>query len=84
MDAELVIAARAGDRAAFAALVERHRPALLRACRGSADAAQEAVLLALTSLPALRDDDAFGPWLCGIGRNLAPPRNRATGVRPLA
>jgi RNA polymerase sigma factor (sigma-70 family) len=70
MDAELVIAARAGDRAAFAALVERHRPALLRACRGSADAAQEAVLVALTSLPALRDEAAFGPWLCGIGRNL--------------
>jgi RNA polymerase sigma factor (sigma-70 family) len=69
-DAELVSAARAGDRDAFAALVERHLAALLQACHGSADAAQEAVLIALTSLAALRDDAAFGPWLRGIGRNL--------------
>jgi RNA polymerase sigma factor (sigma-70 family) len=70
-DAALVTAARAGDRAAFAVLVERHQPALLRACRGSADAAQEAVLHALTGLPSLRDESAFGAWLCGIGRNLS-------------
>lgn len=82
MDAELVIAARAGDRAAFAALVQRHRPALLRACRGSADAAQEAVLVALTSLPALRDEDAFGPWLCAIGRNLRRRERRAPVLPP--
>jgi RNA polymerase sigma factor (sigma-70 family) len=75
-DAALVTAARLGDRDAFAALAERHRPALLRACRGSADAAQDALLIAMTGLHGLRDDDAFGAWLCGIGRNLArrPPR----------
>jgi RNA polymerase sigma factor (sigma-70 family) len=78
-DAALVTAARAGDRAAFAALVERHQPALLRACRGSSDAAQEAVLHALTGLPSLRDESAFGPWLCGIGRNLS---RRARGEMP--
>jgi RNA polymerase sigma factor (sigma-70 family) len=82
MDAELVTAARAGDRAAFGTLVDRHRPALLRACRGSADAAQEAVLVALTRLPALRDDDAFGPWLCGIGRNLQRRERRAPALPP--
>jgi RNA polymerase sigma factor (sigma-70 family) len=80
-DAALVTAARGGDRAAFAALVERHHPALLRACRGSADAAQEAVLHALTGLPSLRDESAFGPWLCGIGRNLRR-RARARGQTP--
>ena len=69
-DAALVTAARAGDRDAFAVLVERHHPALLRACRGSPDAAQEAVLQALTGLLSLRDESAFGAWLCGIGRNL--------------
>jgi RNA polymerase sigma factor (sigma-70 family) len=69
-DAELVAAAREGDRDAFATLVERHHAALLRACHGSADAAQESVLIAMTSLAALRDDAAFGPWLRGIGRNL--------------
>jgi RNA polymerase sigma factor (sigma-70 family) len=76
-DAELVTAARGGDRDAFAALAERHRSALLRACRGSADAAQDALLIAMTGLDGLRDDDAVGAWLCGIGRNLArrPPRD---------
>ena len=77
-DAELVTAARGGDRDAFATLVERHRPALLRACRGSADAAQEAVLVALTGLPGLREDGAFGAWLCGIGRNLGRRPTRET------
>jgi len=82
MDAELVIAARAGDRAAFASLVERHRTALLRACHGSGDAAQEAVLIALTSLAALRDETAFGPWLCGIGRNVWRAEQRAPKPLP--
>jgi RNA polymerase sigma factor (sigma-70 family) len=70
-DAALVTAARLGDRDAFATLAERHRGALLRACRGSADAAQEALLIAMTRLSSLRDDDAFAAWLCGIGRNLS-------------
>jgi len=79
-DAALVTAARAGDRDAFAALAERHRPALLRACRGSADAAQDALLIAMTGLHGLRDDDAFGAWLCGIGRNVARRPARETPV----
>ena len=82
VDAELVIAARHGDRAAFAELVERHHAALLRAWRGSADAAEEAVLVALTNLPSLRDDDAFGAWLCGIGRNLWRREARAPAPLP--
>lgn len=75
-DADLLARARQGDRSAFAALVERHAPALRRACRralrdpdAAADAAQEAVLTALLSLERLRDDDRFGAWLVGIGLN---------------
>jgi RNA polymerase sigma factor (sigma-70 family) len=89
-DAALAAAARAGDRAAFGTLVERHQPALLRTCRrvlgdrvAAAEVAQEAVLQALTGLPALRDDGAFGPWLCGIGHNLARRSRRTPAPLPL-
>jgi RNA polymerase sigma factor (sigma-70 family) len=73
----LVTAARQGDRAALGTLVMRHRPVLVAVCRGALgdadlaeDAAQEAVLLALTSLDRLRQADRFGPWLAGIGLNV--------------
>jgi RNA polymerase sigma factor (sigma-70 family) len=75
-DAELVAVARRGDRGAFAALVERHHDGLLAACHGDEDAAQEAVLAALLGLDQLRDADAFGAWLAGIGRNLRRRRAR--------
>jgi RNA polymerase sigma factor (sigma-70 family) len=77
-DATLVLAARAGDRAAFAALVERHYPLLLASCRralgaggAAADVAQDAVLHALLGLERLRRPESFGPWLVGIGLNLS-------------
>jgi uncharacterized protein len=75
-DANLVLAARAGDRSAFAALVERHYPLLLASCRRAlgdpaADVAQDAVLHALLGLDRLRRPESFGPWLVGIGLNLA-------------
>jgi RNA polymerase sigma-70 factor, ECF subfamily len=71
-DAVLVRRARGGDRAAFAALVERHHATLVACCRRmvgadrAADAAQDAVVTALLSLDRLRDDDRFGAWLVGI------------------
>src|SRR5690349_5885481 len=75
-DADLVDRALAGDRGAFAALVERHAPALRRACRralndpdAAADAAQDTVVTAMLSLHQLRDGDRFGSWLVGIGLN---------------
>jgi RNA polymerase sigma factor (sigma-70 family) len=76
-DQALVAAARRGDKRALATLVTRHRPMLVAVCRGALgqadlaeDAAQEAVLLALTSLDRLRRPDRFGPWLAGIGLNV--------------
>jgi RNA polymerase sigma factor (sigma-70 family) len=76
-DAALVAAARGGDRAAFAAVVERHYGVLLATCRRAtgdadmaADAAQEAIVAALLGLGRLRSDDRFGAWLVGIGLNL--------------
>jgi RNA polymerase sigma-70 factor (ECF subfamily) len=76
-DATLVAAARGGDRAAFAALVERHYGMLLATCRRvtgnaelAADAAQDAVLAALLGLERLQRDDRFAAWLVGIGINM--------------
>jgi len=77
-DAELVAAARDGDRRAFAALAERHYALLLATCRRAtgdpeiaADAAQEAVVTAMLGLDRLRSADRFGAWLIGIGLNLS-------------
>jgi RNA polymerase sigma-70 factor (ECF subfamily) len=76
-DACLVGAAQAGDRAAFATLIERHRPLLVASCRrmlGGGDlaeeASQEAVLQAMLGLERLQDPDRFGAWLVGIGLNV--------------
>ncbi|MGH2352823.1 MAG: sigma-70 family RNA polymerase sigma factor [Chloroflexota bacterium] len=85
-DATLVEAARRGDQAAFAALIERHRPSLLMLCRRllrhpvladeAEDVAQDAALQALLSLPALRQPEHFGAWLRGIGLHLCQRRLR--------
>jgi bifunctional DNase/RNase/DNA-directed RNA polymerase specialized sigma24 family protein len=89
-DRTLVAAARDGDRDAFAILVERHHATLLRTCRralgdpaAAAEVAQDAVLAALTGLASLRDDGAFGSWLCGIGHNLARRARRTPAPLPL-
>jgi RNA polymerase sigma-70 factor (ECF subfamily) len=84
-DAALVRRARRGDRDAFAALVQRHHATLVRCCRrmvgteNAADAAQDAVVTALLSLDRLRDDDAFGAWLVGIGLNTCRALLRGPG-----
>ena len=76
-DGDLVRQARAGDRAAFRLLVERHwASARTRAARLCArpddvdDVVQEAFLQAFVALDRLRDPDRFGAWLAGIVRNV--------------
>src|SRR3712207_1034452 len=76
-DSMLVGLARASDRTAFAALLERHRPMLVALCRRALndsllaeDAAQEAALQAFLCLERLQQPTQFGPWLHGIGLNI--------------
>lgn len=77
-DRRLVGAARSGDGAAFARLVDRHYVTLLASCQRmladvdlARDAAQEATLRAMLGLDHLRDDARFGAWLVGIGLNVS-------------
>src|SRR5687768_2005149 len=76
--AQLVSRARRGDREAFADLVRRYERTALAvayAATGDAssagDATQEAFLRAWQRLGALKDDEKFATWLCGIVRNVA-------------
>jgi len=81
-DADLVIAARDGDRVAFGRLHERYAPMvhgilLSRVPRGEVeDLLQDVFLKALRQLGALRDADAFGGWLARIARNCAADFHR--------
>src|SRR5262249_34371934 len=82
-DAELVVMAREGDVDAFAALVDRHREAIVRLARrlvvnadDAQDVAQEAFISAFQRLETLRDSDRFGPWLRRIAVNAARQRWR--------
>ena len=83
MDAPLVQAARAGDQAAFGRLVGRHqqglRAFLRRSCGPEADdVAQDAFVTAWSSLPRLRTDEGFRPWLYGIAWRKALTRRRGS------
>ncbi len=77
-DSDLVARARAGDAAAFGALVGRYQTAALRlavAVSGSvvdaADIAQEAFVKAHRSLPKLADPAMVRPWMLRIVANEA-------------
>lgn len=87
-DVALAEAARAGDRVAFAELVERHRRVAFRVAylvTGSAadaeDAAQEAFVKAYLKLDTFKPGAAFRPWLLTIVGNEARNRRRAEGRR---
>jgi RNA polymerase sigma-70 factor (ECF subfamily) len=81
-DAELVPRALAGDRAAFRALYDRHRPAVHRVARAFAtldpddadDVVQDAFIRAFSNLSKLTQHARFGPWLLTIARNRALTR----------
>ncbi|HKP39860.1 RNA polymerase sigma factor [Mycobacterium sp.] len=76
-DAELVGAAAAGDRAAFAEIYDRYATRLYDFCAGivgdrdAADCVQEAFYNAAVDLPKLRDPDKLRPWLYTIARHQA-------------
>jgi RNA polymerase sigma-70 factor (ECF subfamily) len=76
-DAALVAAVRAGDRDAFGRLYDSysrmvHGILLARVPYGEVDdLVQDVFLVALRKIDALRDAEAFGPWLAMITRNRA-------------
>lgn len=76
-DAELVAAARAGERAAFGALYERHaRMVQAVLCArvapdGVADLVHDVFLIAMGRIGSLRDGAAFPGWLAVIARRRA-------------
>lgn len=85
---ELVRRARDGDAAAFAGLIrafERVALAVAFSVTGDATAAgdvvQDAFVRAWRRLADLKEPEKFGPWLCGITRNLAIDAGRARGNR---
>ena len=85
-DADLVGAARRGDRSAFEQLYRNYARmvhGLLLACAphdAVEDLAQDVFLQAYRKLPRLRDDAAFGGWLAAIARNRARDHFRRAPV----
>ncbi len=76
-DAELVVAARKGDGAAFAELVDRYEERVLRLVRGMVpvadveDVAQEALLKAYRKLALFDGRSSFYTWLYRLTANTA-------------
>src|SRR3712207_1499857 len=75
-DERLVRRAQAGDRRAFAALVEQHRHRIytlavreLGSAADAEDAVQEALIRAWRALPRFRADASFSTWLYRICLN---------------
>ncbi|MBS0552632.1 MAG: sigma-70 family RNA polymerase sigma factor [Proteobacteria bacterium] len=78
LDADDVARARAGDMAAFAALVRRHQDRVFRFVLRMLDARDEATELtqdvfvkAWQALPGWRPEASFSTWLLQIARNAA-------------
>src|SRR5436305_1197927 len=91
-DAELVHAARRGDKRAFVEIVARHQAmvcgvalAILGDFAASEDAAQEAFLTAWRKIQDLREPERLRAWLAQIARNAAlGHRRRQRGHEALA
>jgi RNA polymerase sigma-70 factor, ECF subfamily len=71
-DTALVAQVLAGDKSAFAPLIDRHRPGAIGLARrllgdpaDAEDVVQEALLQAFLGLRDLRLPDRFGAWLLG-------------------
>jgi RNA polymerase sigma factor (sigma-70 family) len=83
-DAQLVAAARAGDREAFAAIFDRYAPRVHAFCsrllaepHTAADATQDTFIAAAQRLDQLRDPSALRAWLYAIARNECTRHGRA-------
>ncbi len=86
-DHELVRAAQAGEAGCLGLLLDRHRAgmyAVALAVLGDAleaeDAVQDAAIIVLRRIGALRDPGAAGPWLRMIVRNTCRARLRRTSA----
>jgi len=87
-DADLVLAAAAGDDVAVSRLVDRWLPVALRWCNrlcgpkvDPEDAAHDALMIVLRRLPDLREPEAFPAWLYGIVRRTIAGHRRKAWVR---
>lgn len=85
-DAKLVTAAAAGDRAAFAALLERHYDRIHRLAwqvtgsRADAeDVAQDVCCTLAEKIGSFRGEAKFTTWLCGIALNASRDLIRRRG-----
>ena len=74
-----------GAEVAFAALVERHGPSVLRACRArlrdehdAQDAFQATFLILARKAGSIRDSDSAATWLVGVARRVASCSRRAS------
>jgi RNA polymerase sigma-70 factor (ECF subfamily) len=90
-DADLVLAAQAGDADSFLALCERHyagmvalAAARLRDPHAAEDVAQDTFAKACRSLKQLRDPTRFGPWLAAICRRQIIQHLRRQAAEPPA
>jgi RNA polymerase sigma factor (sigma-70 family) len=82
-DAELVAAAAAGDRAAFATIYDAHADRVYDVCctilgdrDEAADVMQDTFILAARHIGSLRDPSRLRPWLLAIARHEAIRRGR--------
>jgi len=86
-DAELIARARAGDVAAYEAIVRRYQDVAVRTAHlicpetDADDAVQEAFIKAFDALPRFREGSPIRPWLLRIVANEARNRRRSAGRR---
>ena len=86
-DAELITRARAGDVAAYEAIVRRYQDVAVRTAHlicpetDADDAVQEAFIKAFDALPRFREGSPIRPWLLRIVANEARNRRRSAGRR---
>jgi RNA polymerase sigma factor (sigma-70 family) len=88
---QLVERARRKDAAAFGQIVRRYERVVLSVAFGvlgdasaAGDVTQETFVRAWQRLGDLKDPASFGPWLCGIARNLAVDARRKRQREPKA